>query len=512
MLMNEKQIKNKIIRNKKVFEDLKSLALEEKNENLQLKLLEVTAYWASSNSIMKYSDKEIEKKLCTISQKYHVAQHDFEAGSFLHVATEVYTVGGHTRLINNWLINSDNSEKHSLVLTNQKNGTIPSWLEKSVEEKSGHIYYLDNEDYIANALELRELASKYEYIVLYTHMYDIRPLIAFATEEFKRPVIVYNHADHIFWLGLSITDVLLELSHDGKNFSLKNRGKRISKVLSIPISSDFEKIHHQSNEKKIIVSMASPYKYEPFDNYNFIQTAQEILEKNPNAHFIVIGPNKHEHKEWGKAFDETKGRLDAVGYKQKDEVLLYKRMAYLYIDSFPFYSYTSMLEFAILGIPVLTLNTPVSKLDIIHEKGILCKDSKEMVYKANEILHAENVSDKYLISKELKKLYSDHTWRIEKDKIIQHTSKCHNLNFTFSKKNIINDYDIFLQKIFMTNSKTFFLEYNLGKIMNFRIFLILLRNKNINKNFFITVVKKKIINLKNYKKLRSIRRIALHEK
>lgn len=502
--MNENQTINQIIKNKNIFENLKSLAFQETNEEVQLKLIEQAALWAVRNCMGEYSDIDIEKKLCYISSKYHTKQHPYKKGSFLHVATLVQSMGGHTRLIENWIINSDNDEKHSVVVTNQLAKEIPIRLKESIVQKSGDIYKINKDNYIEKALILRELASKYEYIILYTSMHDIIPILAFGTEEFRRPIILYNHADHIFWIGISITDLLIELSHDGKAFSLKNRGDIISDVLSIPVNYHLEnlnkekaikRINRELFGKKIIISMASPYKYNSFENYNFISTAKEIIDNNPNSYFFVIGPDKSKQIEWEKVYKETGGKINAIGYKQRKEVFQYKAIADLYIDSFPFYSYTSMLEFAIYGIPILSLNTPINKIDVMYEKEVLCNNSDELVRNSKRVLQSSKRLEKYIIQKEVKKLSDQHAWKVKKDYIVDSAPKLHKLHFDFSNKSRIDSYDVFIARMQKNEGAFFPFTKEISNLLNFKILSILIINKSIDKHlmkYFIGYVKYKL--------------------
>jgi hypothetical protein len=505
--MNKRQSRYRIIKNKNIFEDLISLVFQERDEKVQLKLVEQASLWAYRNCTGMYSDNKTEKYLCSVAKKYHVEQHDYKAGTFLHVATEVQATGGHTRLIDNWITNSDNGEKHSLALTCQLDEQVPVWLEESIVEKTGNIYNINEVDYIKNALRLRELASTYEYVILYTHMYDIRPLIAFGTEEFKRPIIFYNHADHVFWLGMSIVDMLVELSHDGKYFSLKNRGKRATSVLAIPIKHNnqrlnkekaIQKIDKDLAGKNIIVSMAAPYKYNPIDNYDFICIAKEIIENNSNSYFVVIGPDRSLQPEWENAFQETNGKIDAVGYKQRDEVLLYIAIADLYIDSLPFYSYTSMLEFAISGIPILSLNTPVCKIDVMYKGEVLCDNSDDLVSKANEVLQSPKSIAKYIIQKEVHKLSDHDAWTTKKDYIVKSTPKLHKLHFDFSNKNEINSYDIFMEMMNRTEIPYILFTRELHGWLRIKVIQIFILNKAISYKLLIHLMKHalKWVNLK----------------
>lgn len=56
----------------------------------------------------------------------------------------------------------------------------------------------------------------YEYIILHTHMEDAIAVVAFGTEDFMHPILFYNHTSYLFWIGKSITDLLLDLFKSDK--------------------------------------------------------------------------------------------------------------------------------------------------------------------------------------------------------------------------------------------------------------------------------------------------------
>ena len=157
--------------NKSIFEDLKKFCKEESSEEEKANLLGVAAYFATFNHTGAFSDNEIEELLCNISRKHKKnAIFEYEEKSFLHVMTECDEAGGHTRLVERWVKNSNIDQKHSIALTEQAKNNIPKWLTKAIIKKKGDIFDLSDNTQITNkALKLREIASKYEYIILHIH-------------------------------------------------------------------------------------------------------------------------------------------------------------------------------------------------------------------------------------------------------------------------------------------------------------------------------------------------------
>ena len=59
----------------------------------------------------------------------------------LHVATTVFAVGGHTRIIRHWT-NLDTDSRHSLVLTEQEEHPVPDWLSQTIRRSGGNVVVL----------------------------------------------------------------------------------------------------------------------------------------------------------------------------------------------------------------------------------------------------------------------------------------------------------------------------------------------------------------------------------
>lgn len=472
---------DKISINRKVFEALKKLAFQEKDLKEKLILLQIVVAWGGSRSMDIFSDIATEKELLTIAKQFPTQKIVYKQNTVLHVATSIYEVGGHTRLIEKWINNANSQEKHSLFLTNQSLHDIPKWMSNAVVQKNGMLFDCTQEkNDLDKALTLRNLASEYEYIVLYTNMSDLVPILAFGTEDFLRPILFYNHADHIFWIGLSIIDMLLELSEDGKIFTLNKRAKLNNSVLSIPIEPYIKNDNITKNREqnyKTVVSMARSFKYNGINKLDFIAMAIALCENNRNTIFFIIGPNKNEEKAWQIAYEKTDGRVNAIGLKNKDEVEYYKVIADLYIDSFPFCSYTSFLEFCIAGVPVLTIDTPVNKIELQKQKKVLCYNTNEMLEKAHSILNNEVDINNFIVKEEALSLYGISTWLKTKDAIINNMDRSHKLNFDFAHKDYRDEYDIFLNKMMSFSPASLPFSSKIAIKNNIKILFILLKNK-----------------------------------
>ncbi|EFG87919.1 hypothetical protein CLCAR_2522 [Clostridium carboxidivorans P7] len=348
-----------------------------------------------------YYSEFIEKQLIKISQIIDfesIDEIEEEKDTVLHVMTRPCNIGGHTRVVNNW-INFDSDRKYSILINEIQNVKIPNWLKESVEKSGGSIILNKSNDLIEKAKFLAKCAMKYEKIVLHIHNQDMVPLIAFSNSSWKKPIYLYNHSDHKFWLGVSIADMVLDLTSGGMKMSIEKRGTKNNYVLPIPIMNEQEKPYEKINEKekeaikkrlelpncsKIILSMADDYKYTNINKYNFGEFAKKVIDINPNTYVLIIGANNKALK-WIRLNKTSGGRIRAEGIIDKEDVCQYMKISDVYVDSFPANSYTSTLEAINYNIPSMSLKTPIFYLDAL--KDIRVNSEADMIFKINEILN-----------------------------------------------------------------------------------------------------------------------------
>ncbi|TKW61195.1 MAG: glycosyltransferase family 4 protein [Blastochloris viridis] len=317
-----------------------------------------------------------------------------EAESFLHVLTRAYASGGHTRVAERWINAAPASGRHDVVLLSQGDRPVPKTLEAATHGKHGKVMHLNAGLHLAKARQLRSLASNYQHIILHVHMYDILPLLAFGTPHFPRPITLYNHADHLFWTGVSIADNVVNFRSLATyiNTEFRHIPAERNQLLPLPVTQPPTPLlrEHRQNLKaelglpedsQVILTMASPYKYAAIEHIDFLATAESILTHNPRAFLIAIGPSL-KNPTWQAASQRTGGRIKALGRLPYTEVDRYLTLADLALDSFPFASLTAMLDIARHKIPCLTLHTPVNSYDAFTRAGIVCATPQEVAQRA----------------------------------------------------------------------------------------------------------------------------------
>src|SRR5215510_4674444 len=292
----------------------------------------------------------------------------------LHVASRVVGIGGHTRMIYNWVRN-DGSSCHSLIVTNQMDRPIPQFLQNSILNNGGDlIAFSPKARLLEKARRLRDSALRFaDLVVLHHDADDVVPSVAFATKACP-PVAVLNHADHQFWLGSSVSDMVINLRSLASEHTTSRRFVPTNAVLPVPLE---DKSHHSSREDArralgipsdqiVLLSVGRPEKFRPCGTHDFISTAGKILDDAPCAHVYIVGESRSGIAPHLRSVPHE--RLHFVG--ALDDPSLYRIAADLYLESFPFGSQTALLESALVALPVVSALAPLFPLLVANDDAI----------------------------------------------------------------------------------------------------------------------------------------------
>lgn len=308
-----------------------------------------------------YQSPEIENMLLECASKispenYTIKNTKEEKRKVLHVLSEGYSTGGHTRLAKNWM-KSDNDSIHSLVTTWQLRST-PGWLINEVKNSGGWVTSLEtvSDKLCERAKALRKLAYEWaDVVVLHMHMMDPIPVMAFGVED-GPPVIYMNHGDHLFWLGASIADLVADLRPSGQKLTLTRRSCNNSCILPIPLEP--KKVYNKKEIREkysidenelVILTIASNYKFRSINNHNYIDIVKNIVNKVDNCKVYIIGPV--DTGKWHEVNIETGGKIKALGVVT--EIDEFYQMADIYLDCFMMGSMTSLLDASKYGLSVI---------------------------------------------------------------------------------------------------------------------------------------------------------------
>lgn len=327
-----------------------------------------------------YSSPRVERLLIAIGQRTispHSRPRTNEVSesrsprSILHVASSVAPVGGHSRMIWRW-IRSDRERSHSVALTRQL-AAVPSGLIEAVRHAGGNIYELNRTvgSVIAWARRLREISTAYDLVVLHIHPHDVVPLIAFAIKVHCPPVCFVNHADHCFWLGASISDIVINHRESGIRFSHSRRRIKPARNVLLPIvveppcrtlsRSDAKRQLGLSKDCIMLLSIARAPKYRDFGDLSFLDTHIPVLQQDKRMVLVIVGAG--ERPDWSRAILNMGGRI--IVHNETADTRIFLQAADIYVDSFPFVSNTSLLEAGTYGIPLVTYSPFPASYEIL---------------------------------------------------------------------------------------------------------------------------------------------------
>ena len=450
------------------------------DEKCKIDLANFASYYATYNHTGYYYSIKLEKIFVDYGQSIKVElKSNYKPNTFLHVLTKAFTFGGHTRVVEKWIEQSPNNQTHSVICINQEHFEIPEKLKNAIKDKNGELILLNKDNLKDRAIELRQIASEYEYIILHTHMEDPTALVAFGTNDFKRPVIFYNHADHMFWLGKSIIDKLATLREYADTLTIPKRNIKDSFMLGVPIESKNrqiidkkiakEKLNLDTN-KKLIVSAGGSHKYTPMFGKSFVDYLLNIIKENDNLQIIIIGPAPKE-KLWKQAYKKSNGLIKTIGQVDYNNGYFdYMNAADLVIDSWPMGGGTVMIDAISCNTPVLSLKNPIGQFDYLAKSQAYCKTEDKLYEKTKLVLNNEDFKNN-LVNEVKANLEQDHSvenWGKKLEKLIEITPKIHTVKDISNEieNKEIDDAAICLNYIYNKN----FLKKRYDKQMIYKMF------------------------------------------
>jgi len=309
---------------------------------------------------------ELERATVAIGDslpRYDWKRNGAESQRVLHVLTEAYELFGHTKLCRKWIEIDSSGARHDVLLLAQYDDA-PKNLRAAVEGKGGNLVRLDPAlPMLERARRLREMAfSGADVVVLHAHPHDLLANVAFGIEG-GPPVVYVNHADHEFWVGGAVADLVLDIRESGQEWTRWHRGISRTRILPVPLEEDSllltgaEKaaaVRHEmrtrfgiGKDELVFLTIGSARKYEPMRGMSFLEAAEAILTRCPNARMIAVGPRPV--GEWQAVAQRTGGRLMPVG--NQSELGRFHAAADVYLEGMPAGSLTALLEVCLAGVP-----------------------------------------------------------------------------------------------------------------------------------------------------------------
>jgi glycosyltransferase involved in cell wall biosynthesis len=351
-----------------------------------------------------------EKRVDNDIKRLFAGKNDY---SILHVATELGEVGGHTRILCQFLKRHEESNQ-IVILTNQSIKNVPQWFINDIGNIP--IVTLDSiSSLFERAYILRYISNFSKRIILYHHPYDAVPIMAFSHDTCP-PVLIENHAHSWFWLGPSIADMVLAHTNFHKNFTRKTRP--VDNVYFLPftqlddIDGAFDQKDKVTAKEKLnispnaicIITIGTAEKFIPNSQYNFYKTAKKIVERFENVELFVIGTS------YNKKYNLNTQRVHFLG--PVSDPSEYYKAADICLDALPQPSLGGTMYSTLIGMacPLLkygvfnvfnSRNFGVAKL---YERHIgTVRNEKEYLKKLEFLINNPDI--RFQIAKEIREDY-----------------------------------------------------------------------------------------------------------
>ncbi|MDD3687274.1 MAG: hypothetical protein PHE56_10965 [Bacteroidales bacterium] len=376
----------------------------------------------------------------------------------LHICSHHYEIGGHSKLLENW-IQFGEKQTHSVLITNNANNTIYN-LSRLCNASNGDVYICKNTGYSDKIIEIFDYInnSSFSHIIFHTHPEEI---VAFAaTLKFDIPKFFVNHADHGFWFGKHFADYFINIRTEAANINKFLRGIDNNLLLQLPVREfSYKKTKTEARTElkinqnvPVAISVGNYHKFIPDSTNTFNKLLTEIWKQIPELQIYLIGVNQAEASMCKFVNDN---RLVLCG--QIEDPSNYYTAADFVIDPIPKGSYTATLEAASFGCyPILYKNgvklfdlaEDISLKDFVKTKSNIDDLVKEMSFliKENEDLQKKSEVISGKIIQEHSKQYLSNTF----SKLIN--GNLNNLKINEYQNANTNEYNDYLSKL---NNPTF---------------------------------------------------------
>ena len=280
---------------------------------------------------------------------------------WLHVLSIAKNIGGHTTMVRRWIEIDDSGDEHHLAVTSMERLDIPE-LSAAIERTGGTVTLLGGASSLLDrSRRLHELAARTaDRIVIHAHPWDLVPTIAFGRPG-GAPVLFVNHADHTFWIGAAIADLVVNLRQSGQDLTLRHRGVERNVLLRIPLPAPAQPSPDARaairtrlgipSSATVFLTVGAAYKYTAVGAFDFPAMVQALLTELPQAYLIAVGPSASD-RGWATAANALGGRLICLGWRP---AAAYRAAADVYLEGFPFNSHTALLEAAVAGLPAVRI-------------------------------------------------------------------------------------------------------------------------------------------------------------
>lgn len=254
----------------------------------------VAAHFAWQNAL-GWKDDELDESLVTIGEQIETETVQHDSVDVMFIASHVADAGGHSEALRLW---SKMLEERSqaLLLTQSMNSeaSAPTFLEEISDRRVDCLSLDPAESYVRRIGRLKGMIESLDpdVVVLFIDPDDVVAVAGMADASSERRICFFNHADHVFWIGRSIIDRLIEFRPSGGAVSEELRNIEPSTV--VPLTTDISPVEADKStfdiptEATLSVSIGSYYKTCLSNEWDYWGAIKELLRENPSMHHLFV--------------------------------------------------------------------------------------------------------------------------------------------------------------------------------------------------------------------------------
>lgn len=334
---------------KTLLQPLREKVLTGQDLNESLKAAEIYGSLLHMIDIGQYDEPQIEIALTDRAQNaLPVIAEPESKKDCLHIISEAFIIGGHTRLMEK--LGNMHENRPDLLITRRADVKARARFDDIFSE----IFEIRPDNLLDAVGKIRDIGSRYQRIVLHIHFDDIATIVACGLVKKAQRLQVYfvNHADHAFTYGSSVADYYFQLSSYGARLDRQKTIAGQTSFLGIPVAdikSDIRPVEANNKQALHFFSSGSAMKFRPFRGATMSPLISKLLTTWPQGTFTVVGINIAGNI-WLWPLKLRFGkRLQILRLLPYDQFIARSREADFYVDSYPFPGGTAFAEQILAG-------------------------------------------------------------------------------------------------------------------------------------------------------------------
>lgn len=357
----------------------------------------------------RYTSSEIDRHLSALAAEISECEQECLenfTNRIVFVASQLYTTGGHTRLLENIAsFENNHSRQPILLLTCQNIEDLPNRISNS--NLFSQVLCLGRKPVREKIFLLRSHAKLAEKIYNFQHPDD--PIPSIALDFVSRPFCFFvNHADHVFSLGTSFCDAIINIRPFAQEISETRRNATVaSVVLPVKLKDQKPKMDKAAAKRSlglnpdtvVLLTVSEAYKIIPDGHYNFFQTIGKIITQHPETIYYFVGITESFYT--SLLGEQPPPQLKLLG--RVEEVEIYQAAADIYLEGMPWNSLTALMEAVYAGAYPVLMWGPyyknVNMNDDLYLKGIVAHPENEEEYLQQVASLLKNPGDATILAK-----------------------------------------------------------------------------------------------------------------